>query len=260
MITRNLATARAAYAGGDPAASRRAHEQAVERHQQAHGQYVKSIIYGGLDGSITTFAVVAGVEGASLSMGIVLILGMANLIADGLSMAIGDYLSTRSEQEYACAERAREQWEVEHYPDGERRELEELYMAKGMDAADARTVVGLIAKNKKVWVDVMMVEELGIVQNEESPLKNALATFTAFALFGAVPLVTPLAAILFPALRGSTFWSSCVLTALTLFALGALKTRVTMRPWLRSGLEMLGVGGVAAAAAYAIGYGLSRLQ
>ena len=78
-------------------------------------------MYGGLDGIITTFAVVAGVAGASLSSGVVLILGFANLIADGLSMAIGDYLSTKAENEYNKAERAREKWEVENYPEGEKK-------------------------------------------------------------------------------------------------------------------------------------------
>ena len=108
MITRDLGAAKRAYADGDVEKSRQAHASPAEQHQTGQGRYVKSVVYGGLDGIVTTFAVVAGVAGASLSAGVVLILGFANLIADGLSMAIGDYLSTKAENEYAAAERQRE--------------------------------------------------------------------------------------------------------------------------------------------------------
>jgi VIT1/CCC1 family predicted Fe2+/Mn2+ transporter len=260
MLTRNLDKAREAFLSGDRDSSRRAHESAGEHHLQEQGQYVKSVIYGGLDGIITTFAVVAGVEGAALSPAIVLILGSANLVADGISMAIGDFLSTRSEQEYAKAERQREAWEVEHYPEGEKRELVEIYKAKGLAEAEATAIVDIMARHNKAWVDIMMVEELGIVETQESPLKNAVATFLAFAVFGLVPLLMPLGGLLWPALKAASFDLSCGLTALTLFTLGALKSRLTLRAWWKSGLEMMLVGGVAAAAAYGVGVALAGLQ
>ncbi len=194
MITRNLEKAREAWLSRDPAASRAAHAAPAapgaappERHASG-GKYIKSMVYGGLDGIVTTFAVVAGVNGASLSPGVVLILGFANLVADGLSMAIGDYLSSKSEQEYQKAERAREQWEVDNYPEGEKKELRELYEAKGIPEADARQMVETVARHPKAWVDIMMVEELGILPEEESPLKNALTTFVSFGVFGFIPL------------------------------------------------------------------------
>lgn len=252
--SRDLQKAKQAYEAGDVQASIAAHtSKAKERHQQEHGQYIKSAVYGGLDGIITTFAVVAGVAGAQLSAGIVLILGFANLIADGLSMAIGDYLSTKSEQEYQRAERRREEWEIEHYPEGEKLELVELYVDKGLSQSDAETIVNILANNKKAWIDVMMVEELGIFGSEESPLKNALVTFFSFGFFGFVPLLAYLAAQFVSAFAGMTFELACFLTAVTLFALGALKVKITGRNWFKSGLEMLLVGGVAAAAAYGIG-------
>jgi VIT1/CCC1 family predicted Fe2+/Mn2+ transporter len=252
--SRDLQKAKKAYQTGDVQASIDAHTRAAaERHQQEHGQYIKSAVYGGLDGVITTFAVVAGVAGAKLAAGIVLILGFANLIADGLSMAIGDYLSTKSEQEYERAERRREQWEVEHYPEGEKRELVELYVEKGLAKQDAETIVEILAKNKSAWVDVMMVEELGILGSHESPIKNALVTFFSFGLFGFVPILAYVAAFFVPAFRETTFAVAVVFTALTLFALGAVKVQITGRNWLKSGMEMLLVGGVAAAAAYAVG-------
>jgi len=259
MLTRDLQAAKQAYAAGDPVGSRQAHEDPPEEHQTGQGRYIKSSVYGGLDGIITTFAVVAGVAGASLSAGVVLILGFANLIADGLSMAIGDYLSTKAENEYAAAERERELWEIDHYPEGEKRELVELYVAKGMTEADAQVVVDGIARHRRAWADIMMVEELGILQSAESPLANAAVTFASFCVFGFVPLVAHVASFALPALRPYAFAASCGMTATTLFALGAIKVRITGRPWLRSGLEMLLVSGLAAAAAYGVGFVLAGL-
>ena len=260
MLSRNLERARNAFKKRDVQEMRKAHDLAGgEPHKQEQGQYIKSLVYGGLDGIITTFAVVAGVAGASLSSGIVLILGFANLIADGLSMAIGDYLSTKAENEYNQAEREREQWEVENHPEGEKKEMIEIYTAKGIPEEDARTMVDIISKNKKAWVDIMMVEELGIMEADESPLKNALVTFFSFALFGFLPLVAYLLSIVFSVVESNQFFVASLLTGLTLFALGALKVRITERNWFISGLEMMVVGGIAATAAYLIGYLLSGL-
>jgi VIT1/CCC1 family predicted Fe2+/Mn2+ transporter len=259
-LSRNLHEARKAYEKRDPQASTDAHkDRAEEGHQQEKGHYVKSAVYGGLDGIITTFAVVAGVAGASLSTGVVLILGFANLIADGLSMAIGDYLSTKSEREYHEAERRRELWEIENYPEGEKREMVELYTNKGMPAEDAKQVVELISKNQETWVDIMMIEELGIMASDESPVKHALVTFFSFALFGVVPLLAYVAVELMPFLRVNTFAVASFSTGVTLFVLGALKVQVTGRNWVRSGAEMFVVGGIAATAAYWIGVLLAGL-
>jgi len=259
MITRNLEKARQAWLRRDHAASMAAHTAAAapgnappERHASG-GKYIKSMVYGGLDGIVTTFAVVAGVNGASLPAGVVLILGFANLVADGLSMAIGDYLSSKSEREYQKAERAREQWEVDNYPEGEKKELQELYEAKGVPADDARQMVETVARHPKAWVDIMMVEELGILPDEASPLKNALTTFVSFGFFGFIPLVATILARSVPFLAANTFVASSALVGVTLFTLGAAKTKVTGRPWLGSGLETLVVGGITAAAAWGVG-------
>lgn len=255
MFTRSLEKARDAYSRKDKKASIAAHNKqknAKEVHR-TNGDYLKSAVYGGLDGIITTFAVVAGVAGASLSIGIVLILGFANLFADGISMAIGDYLSTKSQREYQSAERKREEWESENYPDGEKRELVELYTDKGILREDAKKIVNIICKHKKAWVDIMMVEELGILESKESPLKNAIVTFFSFCIFGFIPLLAFVVTGMIPFIQGMLFQVATVLTCITLFALGSLKTRFTGRNWIVSGLEMLFVGGIAASAAYGIG-------
>ncbi len=261
MLSRDLERARKAFKNKDKELSKKAHQNnnAKEKHISEQGNYIKSLIYGGLDGIITTFAVVAGVAGASLSSGIVLILGFANLIADGLSMGIGDYLSTKAENEYKRAEREREMWEVENFPDGEKQEMIELYTKKGLSNEDANTIVNIISKDKNIWVDIMMVEELGMIEDKESPLKNAVVTFFSFAIFGFIPLITYVLANFIPGLSNYTFTFAIILTGLTLFILGALKIKFTDMNWVKSGFEMLIVGGVAAFASYIIGVLLSGL-
>lgn len=260
MLTRSLDKAREAYKNKDKKASVIAHtkKSSPESHKKG-GEYIKSAIYGGLDGIITTFAVVAGVAGASLSMGVVIILGFANLFADGLSMAIGDYLSTKAEREYQSAERKREQWEAENYPDGEKRELIEIYIDKGIPLNDSKKIVNIISKHKKAWVDLMMIEELGIIESNQSPIKNSLVTFGSFCIFGFIPLLTFILTSLIPSIKGMQFQIATILAGLTLFILGALKTRFTGRNWFISGIEMFLVGGIAASAAYVIGLLLGGL-
>lgn len=258
MISRNLDKARKAYDDKDIEATIKAHDDSDEPHKEG-GKYIKSLIYGGLDGIITTFAVVAGVAGASLTAGIVLIMGFANLIADGLSMAIGDYLSTKAEAEYQSTERKREEWEVDNYPEGEKQEMIELYMEKGISKDDATKMTDILSKHKEAWINVMMVEELGIVEEDESPLKNALVTFVSFLVFGFIPLLAYVISAFVPQINNITFMLASILTGMTLFLLGALKVKITSKNWLKSGLEMLVVGGIAAIAAYIIGVLLSGL-
>lgn len=259
MFSRNLDKAKEAFKNRDIEATINAHKQNYEPHSSGEGKYIKNLIYGGLDGIITTFAVVAGVAGASLNGGIVLIMGFANLIADGLSMAIGDYLSTKAEIEYQQLERERESWEVEHYPEGEKQEMIELYKAKGLSEEDAIKITDILSKNKDTWISVMMVEELGIVEEKESPIKNALVTFISFLIFGFVPLIAYVSSTFIPGMGDMTFILACILTGVTLFILGALKVKVTVKNWFTSGLEMLMVGGIAAIAAFLIGKLLAGL-
>jgi len=90
-----------------------------------------------------------------------------------MSMAMGDYLSTKSEIEFQNSERKREEWEVENNPEGEKVEMQELYQQKGMSEEDAKLITNTLAKHKKAWVDVMMAEELGLLSSDENPVKNA---------------------------------------------------------------------------------------
>jgi VIT1/CCC1 family predicted Fe2+/Mn2+ transporter len=263
-ITKRIDDARKAYAERDLAASAAAHTvkaiaQAREEHGGATHKYLGEVVYGGLDGIVTTFAVVSGVAGAALGAGVVLILGLANLLADGLSMATGAYLSSKSEREYYDQERRREAWEVEHFPEGERAELVDIHLAAGYSADDARTLARVQSQNKERWIDAMMVQELGLMREDREPLLIGLATLLAFVVAGSVPLLVYLAGLFAPVDPAVAFPVSLALSGAGLFALGAAKVLVTGRNWLRSGLEMLIVGGLAASVAYVVGFLLQGL-
>lgn len=258
-LTRRLDTVKEAYKNNDAELLKRSHRQFKLGSDKESGieDYLKSVVYGGLDGIITTFAVVAGVAGASLESSVVLILGFANLIADGLSMAVGDYLSTKAENEYHQLEQERETWEVENDPDGEREETIELFEAQGFPNEDALAITEILSKNKKAWVHFMMVNEHEILPDNESPIFNAVATFASFVVFGFIPLSIYVTLFVFEISISGHFAVASVMTACTLFLLGAIKTKITQRNWFYSGLEMLLVGGLAAACAYYIGEGFA---
>lgn len=229
----------------------------MKDHDEDHnesGAYIKSAVYGGLDGLITTYSVVMGVAGANLSTIVVVALGVANLIGDGISMALGDYLSTKSEIEFQRKERSREEWEVENNPEEEKIEMIELYEKKGISREDATKVVEIFSKSKKAWVDIMMVEELGLMPSEENPMNNALVTFVAFALFGLVPLI-PFIIIEIASIKhgDEIFYISTGIAAAFLFILGFTKSMFTYSKWWKSGLETLMIGVVAAGASFLIG-------
>ena len=240
-------------AAHDPAAIAQAVHGKPEEHGGLGSEYLGEIVYGGLDGIITTFAVVSGVAGAELGTGVILIMGLANLFADGFSMATGAYLSNKSEQEFYDKERARESWEVENYPQGEKAELHELYLASGYSEQEAGQLVEIITGDNERWVDAMMIDELGLMRDERKPLLNALATLLAFILFGSTPLIIYLLELLVEVPAGIRFPLSLGLSGAALFGLGAAKVRVTHQNPLRSGIEMLLVGGLAAGVAYVVG-------
>jgi VIT1/CCC1 family predicted Fe2+/Mn2+ transporter len=262
---RRVDQARSAYLKGDRSGAADAHDPdrisraAREEHGGAGDQYLGDLVYGGLDGVVTTFAVVSGVVGASLGSDVILILGLANLLADGFSMASGAYLSTRSEQEYYHREEERERWEVEHYPDGERAELQEIYEARGFTKDEATQLVAIQSREADRWVKAMMVDELGMLPDERKPLTSGGATLAAFVLAGSLPLAAYVAGLFFPIPPQTAFVASVVLACVALFSLGAAKVFVTQRNPIRSGLEMLAVGSLAGAVAYVVGAFLKGL-
>ena len=209
--------------------------------------YLRDWVYGGIDGSVTTFAVVAGVVGAHLSTGVILILGAANLLADGFSMAASNYLATKAERDDAEHLEAIEQRHVEVDPEGEREEVRQIFGAKGLRGEELERVVGLITSDQTLWVRTMLTEEYGLPWEVRSPWRAGLSTFSAFLMCGLVPLL--------PFIFGApgAFPLAIALTGAVFFAIGSIKSRWSTTSWWRSGLETLVVGSVAASLAYAAG-------
>ena len=207
-------------------------------------------VLGGADGIVTTFAVVAGSAGGQLSTDVVIVLGLANLIADGFSMAVSNYLGTRSRQEEVDEAKQDESWQIDNYPLGEYREVREIFARKGFRGATLDRVVDVIIRNRDVWIDTMLEEELNLQRVTESPWRTAAVTFIAFGLFGFIPLIP----FVFPAFpREHLFLVSAGLSAAAFAALGIGKGVMLNRPPVRSGLQTLLIGSVAAALAYAVG-------
>lgn len=258
-LNKRLDLAREAYARKDKEMAAQAHRKRMIEHsaKEQHGgqgsQYIGSMVYGGLDGVVTTFAAVSGVAGANLGAHIVLIMGLANLLADGLSMAVGAYLSDKSEHEYYEREYQRESWEVEHFPQGEKDEMIEIYKEQGYSDEDAKQLIEIISTNKESWVEQMMLLELGLLKDDKKPIISGLVTFIAFLIAGAIPLAGYLITNAAGASGQTSFLISAFVSGLTLFALGAAKVKVTGLKPLRSGIEMLLVGGIAAVVAFAVG-------
>lgn len=228
-------------------------------HKTEQGKYIGQAVYGASDGIVTTFAAISGVAGANLNPKIAIIVGLANLFADGISMAIGDYLSEKSEREYILAEKEREMWEVEHMPEAEKLEVMEIYKKKGLSGEKLNNLVDAITSDKEIWVQTMLHEELGLFEDDTNPLKSAIVTFLSFAIAGFMPLIAYVFASQWAFLLQNQFLISCIITGITLFFVGALRQIVTGVKWYMGGFEMLFVGGLSATVAYLIGWMLEKI-
>lgn len=215
--------------------------------------YLRDFVYGAIDGAVTTFAVASGVAGAKLSNGIVIILGLANLIGDGFSMAVSNFLGTRAEQQLREQARKEEEAHIKRIPEGEREEIRQIFAAKGFAGQDLERAVDIITSDPQRWIDTMLKEEIGMPPGGPSPEKAALATFIAFLVVGSFPILSFLYQWLFPSMQFDPFFTSSIITGLAFFAVGALKGQFVGQPWYLAGLETFVVGGTAALLAYFTG-------
>lgn len=219
---------------------------------------LEDFVYGATDGAVTTFAVVAGVIGASLSPSIVLILGFANLLADGLSMAVGNYLAAKTRIEYIEKARKREEWEIDNLVEQEKQEIREIYAKKGFKEELLEEIVRIITSRRKVWVDTMMREEIGLIEDRSRrPLETAITTFVAFNLVGLIPLLPFVAMFVAGSQAVSSsdaFTYSIAFTCVAFFLIGAVKGKLLQKHLIRSGINTLLIGGIAATVAFIVGY------
>lgn len=243
------------------------HSDIQHAHEEKHalvGEYVKSIVFGGLDGIITTFAIVAASVASGLSFYALLIVGFSNLVGDAFAMGLGDYFSSRAEVEQAKKLRRQYLWRCEREPEKQKKIMRQVFTDKGFDENDSAMIVEFLGENKAVFADVMLLEIEGVQVEEQGwlePIKEGVITFLSFIVFGAVPLISFIFA---PAKSVRTrpdkfFWISIGLTGLSLIALGALKNFLVRKSVIKGGVIMLLQGGFATAMAYLVGWAFEKL-
>ena len=250
-----------AFDNKDAAASRDLHDH-KHGHAHAHSQdhdhdegfhsilgsdFIKSIIYGGLDGIITTFSVICSAYASSLTPHIILVMGVANVLADGISMGHGDYFSEKAEVDYVNTQYKREKWEMDHYLEGEVTEMVELYTEKySIPEREARGLLENMVKYPTLFLDHMMVVELELMppDNSASPLKNGIVTFSSFVFFGMIPLAIYVAT--------EEFVWACVSTAGALGILGWVRGTFTKDNRVKSAFVTILNGACSAGVAYGV--------
>lgn len=222
-------------------------EIAARLDAQTDSTRLRDAIFGGIDGTVTTFAIVAGVQGAGLSTGIVVALGLANVLADGFSMAAGNYAGTK-----AMADDRRRLWAVEERHirtnrQGELDELDQILARKGLSGEVRKDAGNMISEDKEQWISIMLAEEYGLPATDPRPLRAAMVIFAAFVAAGIFPIL--------PYLLGlpSAFGWSIGISGFTFFVIGAIKSRWSLSPWWYSGFETLLIGSTAASLAFVVG-------
>ena len=222
--------------------------------------YFDDFIYGSIDGAVTTFAIVAGVVGASLSPNIILILGFANLFADGFSMAAANYQASKARNEFVQMKRRQEEWEIDNLEEQEIDEIREIYREKGFKDELLEDVVRIITSRKKVWIDTMMKEELGLIEDGKNPLDSSVSTFVGFNIIGVIPLI-PFMVFMMVGIESNSnaFIYSTISVLVAFFLVGMIKGKIVKSSMVRAGTISLIIGGTAAMVAYIVGYGLNFL-
>jgi vacuolar iron transporter family protein len=225
----------------------------MEKHFQSSAA-VRDIVIGMSDGLTVPFALAAGLSGAVLAAKVVITAGLAEIAAGAIAMGLGGYLAARSDAEHYASEEAREYREVREVPEEEEAEIERVFLAYGVTREQSAPIVEALRQRPKEWVDFMMRYELGLEQPDPGRAwRSALTIAAAYIAGGLIPLSPYM--FLADIQVGLVF--SVVVTLLALAFFGYIKGRFTgAHPW-RSALQTVSIGGVAAAAAFAIARAIS---
>lgn len=224
-------------------------------HSEKHldpksGSLMRQIILGGQDGLVNVLGLVLGVAGATADTRLIIIAGLAATAAESISMTAVAYTSSKAEKENYYTELENEKYEMEHLPEVEREEIKLIYMKKGFRGKALDEAVNRICANKKIWLDTMMDEELGLKNGAKiNPFSEALVVGASSVIGSIIPIVPFLILQTQHAIIGSL-----ILSILTLFGAGAYKGKITIGNWVMSGIEMAAIGFGAAMVGYWIGY------
>lgn len=224
----------------------RPHEPA-HQHRDVSGGWLRPTVFGAMDGLVTNVSLIAGVGGGGLDRQRIILTGLAGLVAGAFSMATGEYTSVASQNELVRSEVELERQELRRNPEREKRELAEAFVDKGVDAGLAQQVAEQVSKDPDEALRMHAQEELGIDPDElPSPWVAAVSSFFAFSAGAVVPLLTFLFGV-------DQLWPSFAISAVTLFAAGALVARLTDKPTWYGGLRQLLLATLAAGVTYGVG-------
>lgn len=224
----------------------------IPHHEERHitgGKAIGEAILGSSDGLTVPFALAAGLSGAVTNPGLVFLAGAAEMVAGGIAMGMGGYLSTKSTNQLYESELARERRELKTVPDVERHEVRKILRHQGFEGDDLEKAVQLITVEKERWLRFMMREEIGLTEDEvRPPTRSAIVVGGSYMLGALIPLLP----YLFVSTVAQGLLYSATVTLVALFVAGVLKSKVSGRRWFHAGLETMAIGAVAAGAAYAL--------
>lgn len=223
-------------------------------------KYQPEFVYGGIDGCVTTFAIIAGATGAHFHSNIIIVLGLANLLADGLSMSIGSYLSSKADAHHYQKHKKFKYWSVENKPEEETDEIRKIYQQKGFKGEMLEEIIKVITSCKHLWVDEMMKGELKMMESLKSPLKKGLATYISFITIGLIPLAVYLVDLFWGNNKMPLFFISCVLTFCAFILIGYLKSHLNQISKIKGVTETVFLGGIAAFVSFTAGTVLENLM
>ncbi|HLD26673.1 MAG TPA: VIT1/CCC1 transporter family protein [Patescibacteria group bacterium] len=256
MIQSRVDTAREAYLKGDTSLAKNAHTVRAIQQSVRHGEEHKKsfnlpeIILGGQDGLVNVLGVILGVAAATSNIKIVIVAGLAAAFAESVSMGAVAYTSKIAEADYYQSEYEREKWEIKHMPEGEREEVRSLYKRYGFEGSELESVVQKITSNKKIWLEVMMNDELKL---EPVNRKDGLTSAAWVGISAIIGSFIPLIAFFFLPVKSAVIFS-LLISALSLFIVGYYKAQVTLgRNRIKQGIEILVIGMVSAFIGYFIG-------
>ena len=225
----------------------------IEPHIK-ESSYIRDLVFGFGDGVNTSLGIVAGVGGAAISADVVILAALVGMFTGAKAMAVQNYLAVKSQREILESEIKREEFEIESVPEKERAEIEDIYKAKGFQGEVLKTVVNTITSNKKVWLKTMLTEELGVnLEIVGNPLRGALVMFGAFLLGGILPILPYFIVKAGLISSGSAIATVIGISVVSSFTVGAIKSRMAKKSWLKGGLEMAGLGTGIALIGYGIG-------
>ncbi len=222
--------------------------QRNEEHIMGGGK-IRSAILGLNDGLISTFTLLVGIAAATLTGGnsLVILTGIAAMVSGAISMGLGEYISSKSEYNYIKNEIKKEEAEIQLFPEEEKQEVKDIFIEMGLDGDILNACVEKITRNKDIWLNFLIKNELGL-EELENPLIGAIITFLAFIFGSLIPQLPYYLNLGMVSLVISSILSLC-----SLFVVGALKTKITGESRIKSGLEMLIIGIIAFIASYGIG-------